>query len=94
MACLRLVTFFPERPDLSSPRFISCIARLTFWPAFAPYLRVDFLRAPVFFGAVAFLRVDAFLRVPVFFFWRTAKGLDLCSPACDQVVHDQNQNDE
>jgi hypothetical protein len=36
MACFRLVTFFPERPDLSSPRFISCIARSTFCPDFAP----------------------------------------------------------
>jgi hypothetical protein len=29
MACLRLVTFFPERPLLRVPRFRSCIARLT-----------------------------------------------------------------
>src|SRR6266850_1128624 len=49
MACLRLVTFLPERPDLSCPRFISCMARLTFLPAFAPYLRRldDFLCAMV-----------------------------------------------
>ena len=37
MACFRLVTFLPERPDLSLPRFISCIARSTFLPALAPY---------------------------------------------------------
>jgi hypothetical protein len=29
MAFLRLVTFLPERPLRSSPRFISCIARFT-----------------------------------------------------------------
>jgi hypothetical protein len=28
-ACLRLVTFFSERPDVSFPFFFSCIARLT-----------------------------------------------------------------
>jgi hypothetical protein len=37
MACLRLFTFLPERPDFSSPRFISCIARSTFSEAFFPY---------------------------------------------------------
>src|SRR5437763_11471643 len=39
MACLRLVTFLPERPLLSVPRFRSCIARLTFFDAFLLYLR-------------------------------------------------------
>jgi hypothetical protein len=39
IACLRLVTFLPERPDFSLPRFISCIARPTFRLAFGPYLR-------------------------------------------------------
>jgi hypothetical protein len=29
IACLRLFTRFPERPLLSLPRFISCMARLT-----------------------------------------------------------------
>jgi hypothetical protein len=38
IACLRFVTVFPERPDLSFPSFISFIARLTFDAAFAPYL--------------------------------------------------------
>jgi len=36
IACLRLVTFFPERPERSSPRFISCMLRSTFEAAFAP----------------------------------------------------------
>ena len=38
----------PERPDLSWPRFISCIARSTFWDAFFPYRRpLLFLRVAV-----------------------------------------------
>lgn len=37
MACLRLVTFLPLRPDFNLPRFISCIARLTFLPALGLY---------------------------------------------------------
>jgi hypothetical protein len=43
IACLRLVTRLPERPDLSCPRFISCIARSTFWPALRPYRRPPLL---------------------------------------------------
>ena len=38
IACLRLFTFFPERPLLSVPRFFSCIAFLTLLFAFGPYL--------------------------------------------------------
>src|SRR5262249_33907882 len=38
IACLRLVTFRPERPDFSVPRFRSCIARSTLLCAFFPYL--------------------------------------------------------
>jgi hypothetical protein len=41
IACLRLVTFLPERPLRSVPRFRSSIARLTFWDA----LRLYFLAA-------------------------------------------------
>jgi hypothetical protein len=40
IACLRLFTVFPDRPDLSLPRFISCIARFTFLPALAPYFAI------------------------------------------------------
>jgi hypothetical protein len=29
IACLRLVTFLPDRPDFKVPRFRSCIARCT-----------------------------------------------------------------
>lgn len=38
IACLRLVTFLPERPDLSVPCFRSCIAFSTFDCDFLPYL--------------------------------------------------------
>src|SRR4051812_18412943 len=38
IACFRLVTFRPERPDFSVPCFRSCIARLTLLCAFFPYL--------------------------------------------------------
>ena len=37
MACLRLVTFLPEPPLFSVPRFRSCIALSTFSDAFFPY---------------------------------------------------------
>src|SRR5438874_6502811 len=37
IACLRLVTFLPERPLFSVPRFFSCIAFSTFCDAFLPY---------------------------------------------------------
>src|SRR5207237_1888297 len=37
IACLRLLTFLPERPLLSVPRLRSFIAILTFRPAFLPY---------------------------------------------------------
>jgi len=37
IACFRLVTFFPERPDFSVPCFRSCIAFSTFDFAFLPY---------------------------------------------------------
>ena len=40
MACLRLVTFFPERPERNVPRFRSRIAFSTFSLAFLPYLAI------------------------------------------------------
>lgn len=39
MACFRSWTVLPDPPDLSSPLFISCIARSTFSEAFCPYFR-------------------------------------------------------
>ena len=63
MACLRLVTFFPERPDRRVPSFSSCMLRSTFLEAFAPYLREPVLRVrlAVFLLplAVLELRLDA-----------------------------------
>src|SRR5581483_5568210 len=76
IACLRLFTVLPLRPDLSLPRFISCMARFTLRPAFLPYLR--FLRPPLFFlrpllvflrpplRLLLFLRPVLFLRPLVF----------------------------
>src|SRR5262245_57210310 len=37
IACLRLLTFLPERPLRNLPCFISCMARSTFSDAFLPY---------------------------------------------------------
>jgi hypothetical protein len=37
MAWLRLLTVLPERPLFNFPRFISRIARSTFFSAFSPY---------------------------------------------------------
>jgi len=44
IACLRLRTFLPDRPERSVPRFISRIASRTFFDAFSPYLRPPTLR--------------------------------------------------
>src|ERR1051325_10991125 len=41
IACFRLVTFFPERPERSFPRLRSCIARFTFCWAFFPYFAMQ-----------------------------------------------------
>jgi hypothetical protein len=41
IACLRLVTFLPLRPDLSLPFFISSIALSTFFPDFLEYLAME-----------------------------------------------------
>lgn len=44
IACLRLFTVFPLRPDFSFPRLNSCISRFTSLPALGLYLRrEDFL---------------------------------------------------
>jgi hypothetical protein len=43
IACLRLLTFFPERPLLSVPALRSCIAFLTLLCAFLPYLAMSCL---------------------------------------------------
>jgi hypothetical protein len=41
MACLRLVTFLPERPERKVPRFLSCIAFSTFCEALRVLTRHD-----------------------------------------------------
>jgi hypothetical protein len=41
IACLRLVTFLPLRPDFNLPCFISRISRSTFLPAEGEYLREE-----------------------------------------------------
>jgi hypothetical protein len=51
MACLRLVTFLPERPLFNVPFFISRISVSTCLPAALPYLRPEELFfAEVFFA--------------------------------------------
>ena len=67
MACLRLVTFFPDRPDRSFPCFISRIVRSTLRPDFLEYLRpADFLRPPDFLRPDAVFRPGDFFRAGVF----------------------------
>jgi hypothetical protein len=39
IACFRLLTFCPDRPECSFPCFISCIARSTIFPLALLYLR-------------------------------------------------------
>jgi hypothetical protein len=41
IACFRLVTFLPLRPDFSLPFFMARISRSTDLPADLPYLRPD-----------------------------------------------------
>lgn len=75
MACLRLFTLRPERPERASPRLYSCISFSTSLPDEGEYflrelfLRPDFLR-PVRFVVrrpfVLFFRVDFFRRLPDF----------------------------
>lgn len=69
MACLRFFTRFPERPERSSPRFISCMARSTFSPALRPYLREPPLRElpPRAAPLLALPRREPLLREPPVF---------------------------
>jgi hypothetical protein len=41
IACLRLLTVFPDRPDFSVPCLRSCIARSTLLCAFFPYFAIE-----------------------------------------------------
>src|SRR5262249_17777764 len=47
IACLRLLTFLPDRPLFKVPRFLSCIALLTLLAAFFPYLAMDDSFTPI-----------------------------------------------
>lgn len=76
MACFRLVTFFPLRPDRSLPCFISFISRSTDLPAAGLYFRAldDFFEelffAELFFEELFFADdfFAEFLFVELFFF--------------------------
>ena len=59
MACLRLVTFLPERPERSLPLFISSILRCTFLLAFFPYRREPFFFLVELFFLVAMHKESA-----------------------------------
>ena len=86
MACLRLVTFLPLRPDFSLPCFISCISRSTFLPAEGEYLGLDddffspvLLRALVFFAPVL-LRDELLLLRALAFFEELFRDADFFVP--------------
>src|SRR5262245_9828572 len=81
IACSRLVTFFPERPDLSSPRFISCIARSTFSPALGPYRRA----APLFLGIVQLLSSMEFARIKPRNLFRCTRGCCCLTRVCPKT---------
>src|SRR6185436_2520895 len=77
IACLRLVTFLPERPLLSVPRLRSCIARSTFCSAFLPYFAMRRPSLPSSTATVQSLcrsrRPEPAVMYPVA--WRMASGL-------------------
>jgi hypothetical protein len=56
MACLRLVTFLPLRPDFSLPRFMARTSRFTSLPDEGAYLRRDDFFDADFLGEPALLR--------------------------------------
>jgi hypothetical protein len=86
IACLRLVTFLPLRPDLSFPFFISFISVSTFFPEDGEYLRLeDFFEADFFvlldfFFAAFLVAVDSLLENQLA--WRWSK-LHACSSGVD-----------
>jgi hypothetical protein len=59
MACLRLLTFFPLRPDLNVPFSIALISRATDLPAAGPYLLLldDFFREFFFLALFFFVGI-------------------------------------
>jgi hypothetical protein len=75
MACLRLVTFFPLRPDLSVPFFISFISLSTFLPADGEYFRVEDFFAGFFLLLVFFALVDFFLAAFLVAIFYSSSGI-------------------
>jgi hypothetical protein len=69
IACLRLVTFFPERPLFKVPRLRSCIALLTFCAAFFPYLAMVIPPLVSDFRAVGFILAIRARVVPPIRLW-------------------------
>jgi hypothetical protein len=63
IACFRLVTFLPLRPDFNLPRLNSCISRFTSLPAEGEYFR----REPAFDPALLEAFFDADFLVVAFF---------------------------
>src|ERR1700749_262338 len=83
IACFRLVTFLPLRPDFSLPFFLSRISVSTFFPADGEYLRLDdFFEAD--FLALDFLELDLFLAA--FFVAITILLGGQMAPLLEQVV--------
>jgi hypothetical protein len=67
MACLRLVTFLPLRPDLSWPFFIAFISVSTLFPAAGEYFRREDFFADDFFALVLFPLLLFFALLDFFF---------------------------
>ena len=83
IACLRLVTFFPERPLFKVPRLRSCIALLTFCAAFFPYLAMVIPPLISDFRAVGFILAIRARVVPPIRPWILAYPCKIC-PAVEK----------
>jgi hypothetical protein len=66
IACLRFVTFLPERPERSCPRFISCMAPPTFLLARLLERLLDVFFAPVLRERLVFFERFEREEPPVF----------------------------
>jgi hypothetical protein len=79
IACLRLVTFFPDRPLFSVPRFRSCMARSTFSEAALPYFGMAFLSMELSLSHVfrlcrVFYSIGRFLKLQIVIVAVDARG--------------------
>jgi hypothetical protein len=89
MACFRLVTFFPLRPDFSVPFSIAFISRSTLLPAALPYFVDDFFFADffvaaffvLFFVAAMMLILPSLVRKP-----KRAQGLPPPNLGCANCI--------